>query len=180
MHRRTGAANAEARPVLEGLQGAPGAERRPAHRRRQAPDDRWRDHLLARAPQAVEGHEQSPRDARRAREAARLDTRVGALTLERKKSDEALGGTAGRHPSWPNATTPWCDGFGSCRRRPRSGALWAYLHFVAQSPVKQPRLLRLMRAHHLLAPPHLRLKAHRTPAGRPPRLPNRTGGGASA
>jgi putative transposase len=34
--------------------------------------------------------------------------------------------------------------------------VWAYWRFVAQLPVNQTCLLRLMREHHLLVPPHLR------------------------
>jgi hypothetical protein len=46
---------------------------------------------LAHAPKAFEVHEQSQREARLARENARLKTLVGELTLELKKSDEVLG-----------------------------------------------------------------------------------------
>jgi putative transposase len=41
--------------------------------------------------------------------------------------------------------------------------IWAYLRFVEQRPVNKKRSWRLMREHHLLVPPHLRLKAKRTP-----------------
>jgi putative transposase len=41
--------------------------------------------------------------------------------------------------------------------------IWAYLHVVEQRPVNKKRVWRLMRAHRLLVPPNLRLKAHRTP-----------------
>jgi putative transposase len=41
--------------------------------------------------------------------------------------------------------------------------IWAYLHFVEQLPVNKKRVLRLMRAHHLLVTPNLRLRAKRTP-----------------
>jgi helix-turn-helix protein len=34
--------------------------------------------------------------------------------------------------------------------------VWAYWRFVAQLPVNQQGILRLMREHHLLVPPHLR------------------------
>jgi putative transposase len=46
--------------------------------------------------------------------------------------------------------------------------IWAYLHCVAQRPVNKKRVLRLMRAHHLLVQPNLRLKAKRSPTGRKP------------
>ena len=41
--------------------------------------------------------------------------------------------------------------------------IWAYLRFVEQLPVNKKRIWRLMREHHLLVPPNLRLKAKRTP-----------------
>ena len=77
--------------VLEGLKGKPVAELCTEHQISQAQYDQWRDHFLAHAPQAFEVHEQSQREARLARENARLKTLVGALTLELKKSDEVLG-----------------------------------------------------------------------------------------
>jgi putative transposase len=47
--------------------------------------------------------------------------------------------------------------------------IWAYLRFVEQVPVNKKRILRLMREHHLLVQPNLRLKAKRTPTGSKPR-----------
>jgi putative transposase len=47
--------------------------------------------------------------------------------------------------------------------------IWAYLRFVENRAVNRKRILRLMREHHLLVPPHLRLKAKRTPMGSKPR-----------
>ena len=47
--------------------------------------------------------------------------------------------------------------------------IWAYLRFVEQVPVNKKRILRLMREHHLLVQPNLRLKAKRTPTGGKPR-----------
>jgi putative transposase len=47
--------------------------------------------------------------------------------------------------------------------------VWAYLRFVAQLSVNQKCILRLMREHHLLVPPNLRLKAKRTPTRSKPR-----------
>jgi putative transposase len=35
--------------------------------------------------------------------------------------------------------------------------IWAYLRFVERMPVHKKRILRLMRKHHLLVPPNLRL-----------------------
>ena len=47
--------------------------------------------------------------------------------------------------------------------------IWAYLRFVEHLSVNKKRVLRLMREHHLLGPPHLRLKAKRTPTGSKPK-----------
>ena len=47
--------------------------------------------------------------------------------------------------------------------------IWAYLHFVEHRAVNKKRILRLMREHHLLVPPHLKLKAKRTPMRSKPR-----------
>jgi putative transposase len=41
--------------------------------------------------------------------------------------------------------------------------IWAYLRFVEQVPVNKKRILRLMREHHLLVSPNVKLKAKRTP-----------------
>ena len=55
--------------------------------------------------------------------------------------------------------------------------MWAYLRVIEPWPINQKRVLRLMREHQLLVPPHLRLKARRTPtAGKPtPTRPNEWG-----
>jgi putative transposase len=47
--------------------------------------------------------------------------------------------------------------------------IWAHLRFVEQLPVNKKRILRLMREHHLLVPPNLKLKAKRTPTGSKPK-----------
>ena len=47
--------------------------------------------------------------------------------------------------------------------------LWASLRCVERRTGNQQRIVRLMRAPHLLVPPHLRLKAKRTPAGSQPK-----------
>ena len=47
--------------------------------------------------------------------------------------------------------------------------LWAYLRFVEQLPVNKKRVWRVMREHHLLVPPNLRLKAKRAPQGSKPK-----------
>jgi transposase-like protein len=91
MHRRKWDAKTTAMIVLEGLQGKPVAELCTEHQISQAQSYQWRDQFLAHAPKAFEVHEQSQREARLAREHARVKTRVGELTLELKKSDEGLG-----------------------------------------------------------------------------------------
>jgi putative transposase len=47
--------------------------------------------------------------------------------------------------------------------------IWAYLRDVEQRVVNKKRILRLMREHHLLVTPNLRLRAKRTPTGSKPR-----------
>jgi transposase-like protein len=91
MHRRKWDANTKAMIVIEGLKGKPVAELCTEHQISQAQYYQWRDQFLAHAPNAFEVHEQSQREARLARENARLKTRVGDCTLELKNSDEALG-----------------------------------------------------------------------------------------
>jgi len=86
MQRRKWDANTKAMMVLEGLKGKPVAELCAEHQSSQAQYDQWRDQLLAHAPKAFEVHEQSQREARRAREHARVNTLVGELTLELKKA----------------------------------------------------------------------------------------------
>jgi transposase-like protein len=91
MKRRQWDPKTKAMIVIEGLKGKPVAEICNEHQLSQAQYDQWRDQFLAHAPKAFEVHEQSQREARLARENARLKTLVGELTLELKKSDEVLG-----------------------------------------------------------------------------------------
>jgi transposase-like protein len=91
MHRRKWGAKTKAMIVMEGLKGKPVAELCAEHQISQAQYYQWRDQFLTHAPKAFEVHEQSQREARLARENARLKTLVGELTLELKKSDEVLG-----------------------------------------------------------------------------------------
>jgi putative transposase len=44
----------------------------------------------------------------------------------------------------------------------------SYLYFIEHHAINKKRVLRLMREHHLLVPPKLKLKAKRTPTGRKP------------
>jgi transposase-like protein len=91
MPRRQWDVKIKVRIVLEGLQGKPVAELCHAHQISQARYDQWRDQFLANAAKAFEVHAQSQCEARLTRANARLNTLVGALTLERKKSDEVCG-----------------------------------------------------------------------------------------
>ena len=91
MHRRKWDAKTKALIVLEGLKGKPVAEICTEHQISQSLYDQWRDQFLANATKAFEGQQQRQKDARLARENARLKTLVGELTLELKKSDEVLG-----------------------------------------------------------------------------------------
>ena len=56
--------------------------------------------------------------------------------------------------------------------------IWAYLHVVERLSVNKKRVVRVMKEHHLLVTPNLRLKAKRTPARSKPRptRPNAWGG----
>ncbi len=91
MQRRKWDAKTKALIVLEGLKGKSVAEICTEHQISQSLYYQWRDQFLAHASKAFEVHEQSQREARLARENARLKTLVGELTLELKKSDEVLG-----------------------------------------------------------------------------------------
>ena len=91
MKRRQWDAKAKARIVLEGLQGKPGAELCHEHQISQSQYSQWRDQFLANASKAFEVHRDAQKDARLARENARLKTLVGELTLEFKTSDEWVG-----------------------------------------------------------------------------------------
>ena len=71
MTRRTWDAKANARIVLEGLQGKPGAALCPEYQIGQSPYDQWRDPLLAHASKACAAHQETQNDARLARENAR-------------------------------------------------------------------------------------------------------------
>ena len=91
MHRRKWDARTNAMLVIEGLKGKPVAALCTEPQISQAQYDQGRDQFLAHAPKACEVHEQSQREARLARENARLNALVGELTLELKTSDEVLG-----------------------------------------------------------------------------------------
>ena len=82
MKRRKWDAKAQARIVLEGLQGKPVAELCNEYPIGQSQYDQWRDQLLANASKAFEVHQDVQQDARLARENVRLKTLVGELTRE--------------------------------------------------------------------------------------------------
>jgi transposase-like protein len=91
MHRRTWDADLKAKIVLHGLQGRPVAEL--CHEYHISPSlyDQWRDQFLAHAARTFAVQPYDRKEARLARENARLKTRVGELTLELNKSAEWLG-----------------------------------------------------------------------------------------
>jgi hypothetical protein len=91
MPRRKWAAQTKAIIVLEGLKGKPVAELCHEHQISQAQYYQWRDHFLAHAPNALEVHAQSQREARLGRENTRLKAIVGERTRELKQSDEVCG-----------------------------------------------------------------------------------------
>jgi transposase-like protein len=102
MQRRQWDAKTTAMIVIEGLKGKPVAELCAEHQISQAQYYQWRDQVLAHAPNAFEVYEQSQREARLARETARLKALVGERTLERKKAtrsgDDSAPVAAG-HPA---------------------------------------------------------------------------------
>jgi hypothetical protein len=64
MHRRQGEAQTNARMVLEGIQGKPGAESCHEHQMSHSPYDQWRDQLLAHAAHAFEAPQPTRTEAR--------------------------------------------------------------------------------------------------------------------
>jgi transposase-like protein len=82
MQRRKWDAKTKAMIVVEGLKGKPVAEICTEHQISQAQYYQWREQFLAHAAKAFEVQEQSQRDARLAREKAKLKTLVGELRLE--------------------------------------------------------------------------------------------------
>jgi transposase-like protein len=68
--------------VIEGLTAKPVAETGTEHQISQSLYDQWRDQFLAHAAHAFDVHQHTRLEARLAQENARLQQRVGALTLE--------------------------------------------------------------------------------------------------
>ena len=91
MHRRKWDAALNAQIVIQGLQGKPVAGLCNEYQISQSLYYQWRDQFLANASRAFEGQQDDRKEARLARENARLKTLVGELTLELKNSDEWLG-----------------------------------------------------------------------------------------
>jgi hypothetical protein len=89
MPRRQWEAKTQGMIVLEGLNGTPVAALCHEPQSSQAQYDQWRDQLLAHAAKAFEVPAQRQREARLTPEHARLNTLVGALTLELKKTRAA-------------------------------------------------------------------------------------------
>jgi hypothetical protein len=91
MPRRPWDAETTTQLVLQGLQGRPVAELCNEYQLSHSLYSPWREQLLANASRALDGQPRPRKETRLARENARLKTLVGALTLERTKSDERLG-----------------------------------------------------------------------------------------
>ena len=91
MHRRNWEAKTKVMIVLQGLQGKPVADICNEHHISQSQYDQWRDQFLAHADKAFEVHQQSQKEARLARENAKLKSLVGELTFALKKSDVQWG-----------------------------------------------------------------------------------------
>jgi hypothetical protein len=123
MQRRKWDAETQAMLVVKGLKGKPVAAMCPEHQISQAQSDEWRDPFLAQAATAFEVHEQSRREARLAREHARLKTLVGELTVEFKKSDARLGCAGSRPLGEPGAPQTGLSTSERSRLPIRSGAI---------------------------------------------------------
>jgi hypothetical protein len=113
MKSRTGDATATARIVLAGLQGKPVAELCNEHQSSQRSYAQGRDPCLASASKTCEVPQDAHKEARLARENARLTLLVGELSLAVKPSDEGLGGAGNARPWSPSATMCVAD---ACRR----------------------------------------------------------------
>jgi transposase-like protein len=90
MKRRKWDAHTTAMIVVEGLKGTPVAELCTEHQISQSLSYQWRDQCLAQAAKAFDGPPRSRKEARLQQENARLQQRVGELTLELNKSDARL------------------------------------------------------------------------------------------
>jgi hypothetical protein len=142
------------------------------HQISQSQYDQWRDQLLVNAAKIFEIPQQLRREAHLEHENTKLKKLAGELTIElqkkrgvaritRQRSLLVLRRDAGLHSRIQvlKAAHP----FWGHRR------IWAYQHFIERLPVNKKRILPLMRKHHLLVAPNLRLKAQRTPTRSEPR-----------
>lgn len=91
MKRRRWKPEQKALIVLEGLKGRPIGELCAEHEISQAQYYQWRDQFLANAARAFEPAGAPQRQGRLERENARLESLVGELALELKKTGEILG-----------------------------------------------------------------------------------------
>lgn len=90
MQRRKWDSKTKAMVVIQGLKGKSVAEICVEHQISQGQYYLWRDQFLNNAAKAFEGQEQTKKEMRLARENSSLKKLVGELTMELKKSDEAL------------------------------------------------------------------------------------------
>jgi transposase-like protein len=91
MHRRKWDADLKAKIVMQGLQGRPVAALCHEYQISQSLFYQWRDQFLAKASRTFDVQPYDRKEARLARENARLKALVRELTLELKKSDAWLG-----------------------------------------------------------------------------------------
>ncbi|MER3424758.1 MAG: transposase [Nitrospiraceae bacterium] len=90
MKRRKWDAKTKAIIVLEGLKGKPMTAICQDYHISQAQYYQWRDQFLTNAPQTFEVAQPTERETRLQHENTRLKKLGGELTLELKKSDEAV------------------------------------------------------------------------------------------
>jgi transposase-like protein len=90
MQRRKWDSRTKALVVIQGLKGKTVSEICIEHQISQGQYYLWRDQFLNNAAKAFEEKELTKREARLSRENSNLKRMVGELTMELKKSDEAL------------------------------------------------------------------------------------------
>lgn len=90
MKRRKWDSKTKAMVVIQGLKGQTVAEICAEHQISQGQYYLWRDQFLNNASKVFEESNQTKKETRLSRENATLKKLVGELTMELKKSDEAL------------------------------------------------------------------------------------------
>lgn len=90
MERRKWDSRTKAMVVIQGLKGKTVAEICSEHQINQGQYYLWRDQFLSNAAKVFESQDQTKNEARLSRENNTLKKLVGELTMELKKSDEAL------------------------------------------------------------------------------------------